>query len=65
MPNLPDWLPYINSGGVVGLLAVAVWAFATGKVISRGEYDRLADQVNAIRALINELIADLRGKRDG
>ena len=39
METAPSWLEIINTGGVIGLLVLNLWMFATGKVIPKATVD--------------------------
>lgn len=41
METAPTWLEIINTGGVIGLLVLNLWMFATGKVIPKTTVDAM------------------------
>lgn len=41
METAPSWLEIINTGGVIGILVLNLWMFATGKVIPKTTVDAM------------------------
>lgn len=37
--EIADWTEVVERGGLIGLLLIAVWAFITGRVVSRSAYE--------------------------
>lgn len=56
------WLPLGNTLGVVSLLVIIVSAFVTGKIITRGEYDRLVAELQELRGQMAVVIENLLKK---
>ena len=38
---MSDWLQIINTGGVIGLLILVLWMFATGNVVPKSTVDTM------------------------
>jgi hypothetical protein len=49
----------IQSGGVVACLAIALWAFVTRRIVSRGEFDRLDDRCKGLETKIEQANTEL------
>lgn len=42
---MADYLPYITgSGGALAVLAIGIWLIVTGKLHTRGEFDRVLEE---------------------
>lgn len=52
---VPGLLQWIDTGGLIGLMALALWAFLTGQVIPRKLHqDEIADRDTTIARLLAE-----------
>lgn len=62
METAPSWMELINTGGVIGLLVLNLWMFATGKVIPKTTVDAmikaLDDRTVKLASEIKEGISD-------
>lgn len=66
MDTAPSWLEIINTGGVIGLLVLNLWMFATGKVIPKATVefmmksadDRTVKLAEEIRSGIKDAVTD-------
>lgn len=58
--SLPDLVHYIQSVGVVGCLALALWAIVTRRIVTRGEFDAANDRIHYLETKLAAANEELR-----
>src|SRR5687768_7381483 len=64
MSNLEQIVPWVNAIGVPGLLAVGLYAFHKGWVVTGREHDEACKDCDALRTEDRQRYLELRAERD-